>query len=118
MTEIIIVLIVLAVSKGKIYSDENNFGIYIWYMAMIGLAWTDGYYIKSVVLFGNLCYYSGKYKIRYDSVKKIKKISKRTVGICLNVIYLIEIYGKGNLIGMDKLFSEEYDLLLNNVKID
>ncbi len=115
---IIIVMIILVLSKGNIYSNENNFGIYIWYMAMIGLAWTDGYYINSIVLFGNDCYYSGKYKIKYDSVKEIKKVSHRTVGIGLYDIYLIEVYSKENLIGIDKLFSDEYNFLLNKICSD
>ena len=118
VTGIIIVLIILAINKGKIYSNENNFGIYIWCMAMIGLAWTDGYYIKSVVLFGSDCYYSGKYNIKYNSINKIKKISKHIAGFGLYEIYLIEIYSKDNLIGIDKLFSDEYNFLLNKISND
>lgn len=117
-TGIIIVLIILSITKGKIYSNENNFGIYIWYMAMIGLAWTDGYYIKSVVLFGENCYYSGKYNIKYNSIDKIKNVSKHIAGFDLYDIYLIEIYSEDCLIGIDKLFSDEYNFLLNKISDD
>lgn len=112
---IIAVIVILAAVNGKIYSNENNFGLYIWYMAMTGLAWIGGYYVKATVLFGNNCYYSGKYKIKYDSITEIKELSKRTAGIGLYDIYLIEIYGNGKLIGMDKLFSDEYSFLLNKI---
>ncbi len=112
---IIAVIVILAAVNGKIYGSENNFGLYIWYMAMIGLAWTGGYYVKAAVLFGNSCYYSGKYKIKYDSITEIKELSKRTAGMGLYDIYLIEIYGNGKLIGMDKLFSDEYSFLLNKI---
>lgn len=112
---IIAVIAILAAFNGKIYSNENNFGLYIWYMAMIGLAWTGGYYVKAAVLFGNDYYYSGKYKIKYNSITEIKELSKRTAGIGFYDIYLIEIYSKGKLIGMDKLFSDEYSFLLNKI---
>lgn len=112
---IIAVIAILAAVNGKIYSNENNFGLYIWYMAMTGLAWTGGYYVKAVVLFGNNCYYSGKYKIKYNSITEIKELSKRTAGIGFYDIYLIEIYSKGKLIGIDKLFSDEYSFLLNKI---
>ena len=112
---IIAVIAILAAVNGKIYSNENNFGLYIWYMAMTGLAWTGGYYVKAAVLFGNNCYYSGKYKIKYNSITEIKELSKRTAGIGFHDIYLIEIYSKGKLIGMDKLFSDEYSFLLNKI---
>lgn len=112
---IIAVIAILAAVNGKIYSNENNFGLYIWYMAMTGLAWTGGYYVKAAVLFGNNCYYSGKYKIKYNSITEIKELSKRTAGIGFYDIYLIEIYSKGKLIGIDKLFSDEYSFLLNKI---
>ena len=112
---IIAVIAILAAVNGKIYSNENNFGLYIWYMAMTGLAWTGGYYVKAAVLFGNDYYYSGKYKIKYNSITEIKELSKRTAGIGFYDIYLIEIYSKGKLIGMDKLFSDEYSFLLNKI---
>ena len=112
---IIAVIAILAAVNGKIYSNENNFGLYIWYMAMTGLAWTGGYYVKAAVLFGNDYYYSGKYKIKYKSITEIKELSKRTAGIGFYDIYLIEIYSGGKLIGMDKLFSDEYSFLLNKI---
>lgn len=112
---IIAVLAVLAAVNGKIYSNENNYGLYIWYMAMIGLAWTDGYYVKAATLFGRDCFYSGKYKINYGDVTEIREISKRTAGIRMYDIYLVELYRGEKLLGMDKLFSEEYSLLQNKI---
>lgn len=112
---IIIVLIILNVTDGKIYSDENNYGSCIWYMAMIGLACTDGYYIKAVTLFGRESYCSGKYEINYGVVTDVKEISKHTVGIGFYDIYFVEIYSGGKLIGMDKLFSDEYNFLLEKI---
>lgn len=112
---IIAVLAVLAAKSGKIYSNENSFGLYIWYMAMIGLAWTDGYYVKAATLFGGDCFYSGKYKINYGDVTEIRELSKRTVGIGMYDIYLVELYCGEKLLGMDKLFSEEYIFLQNKI---
>lgn len=112
---IISVLAVLAAVNGKIYSNENNYGLYIWYMAMIGLAWTDGYYVKAATLFGEDCFYSGKYKINYSDVTEIRELSKRTAGIRMHDIYLVELYCGEKLLGMDKLFSEEYIFLQNKI---
>lgn len=112
---IIIVLIILTITNGKIYSAESNYGLCIWYMAMIGLAWTDGYYIKAVTLFGSESYCSGKYEINYGVVTDVKEISKHTAGIGFYDIYFVEIYSGGKLIGMDKLFSDEYNFLLEKI---
>lgn len=112
---IIAVLIILAVKNGKIYSEGNSYGLYIWYMAMIGLAWTDGYYVKAAALFGGESYCSGKYEINYGSITDVREISKRVAGIGFYEIYLVEIYGGGKLLGIDKLFSEEYGFLLEKI---
>lgn len=111
---VVIALVFLAVSRGKIYSAENKAGLYIWYIAMIGLAWTDGYYINSVLLFGEDCYYSGKYKVRFNDVRQVKILSEHRVDIHYS-LYFVEIYGENGIMGMDKLFSEEYDFLMSRI---
>lgn len=115
VTAIIAVIAILAAAGGKIYSNENAYGLCIWCMAVFGLEWTDGYYIKSAVLFGENCFYSGKYKINYSSITEVRELSKHTAGIGFYDIYFVELYDGEKLIGMDKLFSDEYFFLLKKI---
>ena len=77
------------------------------------LGWIGGYYLKSIVLFGEESYYSGKYIIDYSFVNQIKMVKEYNT---LVQLYLVEVHGKDSLIGMDKLFFEEYQVLICKIQ--
>lgn len=110
---LIVGLILFIVNNGYLFTTNHKTGLYYWLSIMYILGWIGGYYLKSIVLFGEKSYYSGKYIIDYSFVTQIKIVKEYNT---LVQLYLVEVHGKDSLIGMDKLFFEEYQVLICKIQ--
>jgi hypothetical protein len=113
---LMLILAVIAAIIGicVIYGVSLSRYVYIWAIPMFLMCYAQGYYLKSVVLFGKNFYRSGEYIIHYGDIAKIE-----TVKVYTNTarpISLVGIYDKAGISGMDKFFVEESAVLIEKIK--
>jgi hypothetical protein len=107
---IIVAIAIICATRGISLSQY----VYIWFIPVMLMFYVQGYYLKSVVLFGEEYYRSGEYIVYYGGIEKIEVAKVYT-----NVAYpisLVAIYDKTGIAGMDKFFVEESAYLMEKTK--
>lgn len=92
-----------------IYSEYYNIKVWVWYIFLIPVLYSDSVYLSGITAFGEQKYASGEYIIEYSDIDNICELKngKSTQG---NMV-LITLWKDNVNFGYDKLFVDEYHKL-------